>query len=66
MIQELSKRRSTVQMRIPQSDYAVVSEVMRQGNVLMKEYDENDVILQVDLPVSLVERLKSYIPKVKK
>lgn len=60
MIQELSKQRRLVSLRIPQSDYAVVSEVMRVGKILSKNYDENDVLLHVELPVALAEKLKKY------
>lgn len=61
MIQELQKQRKLVQMRIPQSDYATVSEVMRLGNVIDQDYEENDVLLKVDIPSSLVGKLSRYI-----
>lgn len=60
IIIELSKQRKIVTLRIPQSDYASVSEVMRLGNILSQEYDENDVILKVDLPSALSGKLKKY------
>lgn len=60
MVQELSKRRRVLTLRIPQSDYAVVSEVMRLGNILNQDYEENDVILKVDLPTADAQRLHSY------
>lgn len=61
MIHELSKQRRQVELRIPQSDYATVSEVMRVGQVLKQEYEENDVILKVDIPVTLADRLTHYL-----
>lgn len=61
MIQELSRQRKIVDLRIPQSDYAKVSEVMRLGNILNQDYDENDVILRVDIPAPLAGKLKKYI-----
>lgn len=61
MIDELSKQRRQIKMRIPQSDYAVVSEVMRVGTIHHQEYEENDVLLTVELPVALAEKLKRYI-----
>jgi GTP-binding protein HflX len=61
MIQELQKQRKLVCMRIPQSEYAMVSEVMRLGNVLDQEYEENDILLKVDIPSSLAGRLNRYI-----
>ncbi len=63
MVQELSKRRQVVSLRIPQSEYAVVSEVIRLGNVLQQDYEENDVLLRVDLPTSAVARLQKYLQK---
>jgi GTP-binding protein HflX len=60
MIQELSKQRKVVRLRIPQSDYAIVSEVMRVGNILEQDYADNDVLLHVDLPSALAGKLKRY------
>ncbi len=60
MIEELSKRRKVMNLRIPQKDYARVSEAMRQGNVLKQDYEENDVILRVDLPAQLAGKLERY------
>lgn len=61
MIQELSKQRQVVMLKIPQQDYGIVSEIMRQGNILSQEYEENDVILRVDLPGMLAQKLKHYL-----
>lgn len=61
MIQELSKQRSIVMLRIPQSNYSAVSEVMRAGNILSQDYEDNDVLLQVDIPKALAGKLKKYI-----
>lgn len=60
MMQELSRQRQVVELRIPQSEYAVVSELMRLGNVIKQEYDENDVLLKVDVPVSLANKVKKF------
>lgn len=61
MVQELSKQRKVMNLRIPQSDYSVVSEVRRLGNVIAQDYEENDVVLRVDLPSQVAGRLKKYI-----
>jgi GTP-binding protein HflX len=61
MIKELSKQRSLIQVRIPQSDYSIVSEILRSGKILKKEYEDNDVIMKIDLPSTFVGRLKKYI-----
>lgn len=60
MIQELNRRRTIVNLRIPQSEYHKVSEVMRLGNILQQDYEENDVLIRVDLPQSLAGKLKKY------
>ncbi len=61
MIQELSRRRQILDLRIPQSEYAVVSEVMRLGHVIKQDYEENDVILKVDLPINQVNKVEKYL-----
>jgi GTP-binding protein HflX len=60
MVEELKKQRKKVTLKIPQSDYHIVSEVMRQGQILKIEYDENDVIVLVELPRQLAGKLKKY------
>lgn len=60
MIHELSQQRKLVELRIPQSEYAIVSEVMRLGHILKQEYEENDVILRVDVPAALAGKLAPY------
>lgn len=60
MIQELARQRTIIEMRIPQSQYAVVSEIMRSGHILKQDYDENDVVLKVDIPLALASKLSAY------
>lgn len=61
MIQELSRQRKQIHLRIPQSQYAKVSEIMRFGNILSQDYEENDILLHVDIPAALAGKLKKYI-----
>lgn len=61
MVDELSKQRKIVTLRIPQSEYGIVSEVMRLGNIINQKYEENDVLLKVDLPAALEQKLKTYV-----
>jgi len=63
MIQEMNKRRKLVELRIPQSEYALVSEVMRSGKIVKQSYEENDVLLSVELPLALANKLENYIQK---
>lgn len=60
MIHELNKQRRTLHLRIPQKDYGKMSEVIRQGHIVKQEYDENDILLTVNLPMSLVGKLEKY------
>lgn len=60
MIHELSRQRKLIDVRIPQSEYAIVSEIMRVGHILTQEYDENDVVLRVDVPSTLANKLSAY------
>lgn len=60
MIQEMSRQRQIVELRIPQSEYACVSEIMRVGNILNQDYDENDILLKADLPTAIVNKYSHY------
>lgn len=60
MVEELAKQRRTVRIRIPQKEYSVVSEVMRLGNIIKRDFEENDVIIIADLPAPLASKLSKY------
>lgn len=61
MIEEIGKQRCELFLRVPQSDYRIVSAIIRQGQVLNQEYEENDVLLRVSIPVPLAGKLSRYI-----
>jgi len=61
MINAVSSLRSVVSLKVPQSHYAFVSQIMREGKVLSCEYLENDVLLQVEIPTHLEEKTAPYI-----
>lgn len=63
MIDELAHQRKRLTLVVPQSEYGVVAEVMRQGHVIRQDYEDNDVRLLVELPVSVVGKLSLYILK---
>jgi GTP-binding protein HflX len=60
MISEISKLRKHVKLRIPQSHYALVSELMREGKVSSCEYEENDVVLEVEIPCILEKKVALF------
>lgn len=61
MITELNKRRTSARLRIPQSEYAIVSEIIRASNIIEQDYDENDVLLKAEIPISLANKYKRFI-----
>lgn len=60
MMKEISLLRRMVHLRIPQSKYALVSELMKEGKVQGIEYDENDVLLQVEIPHELQAKVALF------
>ncbi len=60
MINEISKLRKHVKLRIPQSHYALVSELMREGKVSSCEYEDNDVVLEVEIPRILEKKVALF------
>ncbi len=61
MIQEVSLLRKVVNCRIPQSHYGLVSELMREGRVLSCEYEENDILIQLEIPGRLEHKVKPFL-----
>jgi len=63
MIKELPMLRKKVTLRIPQKDYGVVCELMREGKVLSSEYEEEDVLLQIEIPQQLEYKVLPFVVK---
>ena len=61
MIQEVSLLRKVVNCRIPQSHYALVSELMREGRVISCEYDENDILIKLEIPGRLEHKVQPFL-----
>lgn len=60
MMEKLSALRVEVKVRIPQSDYALVSEIQRTGKILFQDYEDNDVLMRVEIPASIRHKVKSF------
>lgn len=60
IVHRLKDRRSRLSLRIPQSDYHVLASAIREGKVLSQEYDENDVLVDLEVPASVVFRFDKY------
>lgn len=64
MVEELSRLRKEVRLQIPQSQYALVSEVLRQSEVIYREYEGDDVILRARVPSQILYKVEPYIKDV--
>lgn len=60
MVQELKNRRAEVSLRIPQKEYHVLSQILREGHIREQEYEENDILIKVELPVRLIGKIAPY------
>jgi len=60
MEQEIKALREQAVFRVPQSDFKVATELMRLGTLLKREYEENDVILHIELPRAVAGRYDAY------
>lgn len=63
MTEEISKQRQVVNLKIPQDQYHLVSQVIRNGTILNQEYEENDVLITVELPIELANKLGNFVVK---
>ncbi len=61
MIQEIGSLRKKVHLRIPQSQYAFLNEVMKEGRLISREYEENDILVEIEIPASLERRVAHYV-----
>ncbi len=61
MIKEVSLLRKVVKARIPQSHYALVSELMREGRVIECDYEENDILIKVEIPARLEYKVAPFL-----
>jgi GTPase len=62
MMREVSLLRKEVKLKIPQSHYALVSELMAQGRVISCDYDEeNNVLLSVEIPATLEKKAFPFL-----
>jgi GTP-binding protein HflX len=61
MMKEVSSLRKQVKLRIPQSNYALVSELLREGRVIHSEYEDNDILLDIEIPSQLEYKVKPFL-----
>jgi GTP-binding protein HflX len=61
MMDVLKDLRKVVSLRIPQKDYALVSELMQEGRVVHQDYEGNDVLIEIEIPAHLEHKVQEYI-----
>lgn len=61
MIDEINKQRRRIHLSIPQSEYGKVCQAFNKGHLHSIDYAENNVLLEIDLPLEIVGRLEKYI-----
>jgi GTP-binding protein HflX len=57
MIQEIASLRKIVKLRVPQSKYSLLSAVIREGRIISCEYEENDILLEIEIPLHLEHKV---------
>jgi GTP-binding protein HflX len=60
MTREIKALRKAFKLKIPQSEYALIAELMKEGHVIKSEYEDNDVILEIEIPKELEHKVKPY------
>ena len=53
--------RKIVKLTIPQSHYALVSELMKEGRVIQIDYEGNDVLMEVEISKSLEKKVEAFV-----
>jgi GTP-binding protein HflX len=61
IIHRLQDRRTMMQLRIPQKDYHVLASAIEIGKIMKQEYDENDVLVDLEVPRSASFRFAKYV-----
>ncbi|MCB1084024.1 MAG: GTPase HflX, partial [Simkania sp.] len=61
MMDVIKDLRKTVYLRIPQKKYSLVSELMKEGHILHQDYEGNDVLVEVEIPMHLEHKVKEYL-----
>jgi GTPase len=60
MMQEIASFRQIIKLRIPQSEYALVAIIKREGNILYEEYEGNEILIRAEIPLSLAHKFETY------
>lgn len=61
MIQEISNLRKTVHLRVPQSEYSLLSSVIRESKIISCDYEENDIMLEIEIPRQFERKVAPFV-----
>ncbi len=61
MVKQLSERRQILSLRIPQSNYDAVTELMREGKILQQEYEDNDILVRAEIPPAIAQKFEPFL-----
>lgn len=60
MMDAIKDLRKIVKLRIPQREYAVVSYLMERGRLIHKEFEKNDILIEVEIPVNIEHKVERF------
>ncbi len=61
MMRAIASLRTIVFLRVPQSNYADLSDILREGKVLARTYEENDILLEVEISKHWEHKVAHYV-----
>lgn len=61
MEEEVNSLRKQLRLRIPQSRYQLIHQIMKEGRVISLEYEDNDVLLEIEIPGVLEHKVAPYV-----
>lgn len=60
MEEEIARLRKRVTLRVPQKDYALVGELREQGKVHSLNYEDNDILIDIEIPRHLEKKVSPF------
>lgn len=61
MTKEIEALRTSLKLRIPQTHYALISDIMREGRVISLEYEENDILIHAEIPSNIKHKVIQFV-----
>ena len=61
IILEISSLRKIVKLKVPQSYYKLVSEIIKEGRIISIDYKDNDILIEAEVPKILEKKLEMFI-----